>query len=223
MGETMKFTRARAQYQQGSLDREGRKKGPDVWVFRWRAETPKGRVKRKIVVGTVEKYKTKAAAQKAVETLRMTINSETWMPSTLEELVNHYCEKELPNNKTPYTQDVYQGYLKTRILPTWGAYALHGVRTVKVEEWLASLSLSNGSKAKIRNIMHTIFEHGIRYEWIAFNPITNVRQSAKREREPEFPTVEEINALLAETVRPVPHNEFCRCDNGAATVGVIRA
>ena len=38
----MRFTRAR--YQQGSLIREERKVGPDVWIFRWREQTPEGRV-----------------------------------------------------------------------------------------------------------------------------------------------------------------------------------
>jgi len=36
----MKFTRVR--YQQGSLIREERKVGPDVWIFRWRQRTPDG-------------------------------------------------------------------------------------------------------------------------------------------------------------------------------------
>jgi len=76
-------------------------------------------VQRKRIVGTVEKYKTKAAAMKAVETLRININNDSWMPKTLEDLVVHYREHELPN-KTLYTQEVYEGYLKTRILPTWG-------------------------------------------------------------------------------------------------------
>ena len=81
----MRFTRAR--YQQGSLIREERKVGPDVWIFRWREQTPEGRVKRKVVVGTVEQYRSKAAAQKAAEALRANIHKETWMPSTVEQLV----------------------------------------------------------------------------------------------------------------------------------------
>jgi hypothetical protein len=41
----------RARYQNGSLTREKRKHGPDVWVFRWREDTPTGRAKRKEIVG----------------------------------------------------------------------------------------------------------------------------------------------------------------------------
>src|SRR5207245_543223 len=56
------------------------------------------------------------------------------------------------------------------------------VRTVAVEDWLRTLPLANGSKAKIRNLMSTLFNHAMRYEWADKNPIRLVRQSAKRER-----------------------------------------
>jgi hypothetical protein len=95
----MRFTRAR--YQKGSLIREERKVGPHVWIFRWREQTLEGRVKRKVVVGTVHQYRSKAVAQKAAETLRAAINKETWMPSTVEQLVDHYTERELPSRATP--------------------------------------------------------------------------------------------------------------------------
>ena len=67
----MKFTRHR--YQSGSLSREARKADPEVWIFRWRENAAEGRVYRKVVVGTVEQFPTKAAAKRAVETLRSTI------------------------------------------------------------------------------------------------------------------------------------------------------
>ena len=106
----------RAHYQQGSIRREARKKGSAVWVFRWREDTPTGRTKRKEIIGTVEQYKTRASAMKACESLRININRETRVPRTFGELVTHYKEKELPKNKTPYTAEVYEGYLKTWIL-----------------------------------------------------------------------------------------------------------
>ncbi len=80
------------------------------------------------------------------------------------------------------------------------------VRTVAVEGWLKTLTLQDGSKmargtkAKIRNIMHTLFNHAIRYEWLPqnTNPISKVRQSAKRERIPDVLEVSEFQALLQE-------------------------
>ena len=46
--------------------------------------------------------------------------------------------------------------------------------------------------------MSAIFNHAMRYEWTVRNPITLVRQSAKRQRVPEILTAEEIKSLLAE-------------------------
>jgi integrase len=195
----MRFTRAR--YQRGSLIREERKVGPDVWIFRWREQTPEGRVKRKVVVGTVEQYRSKAAAQKATEALRVDVNKETWTPSTVEQLVTHYTERELPS-KAHSTQSVYGSYIRTWVLPHWGNRSVSEVKTVAVEEWLKGLALANGSKAKVRNVMHALFNHAMRHEWANRNPITLVRQSAKRLRTPDVLDVDETKALLSELKDP---------------------
>src|SRR5215471_10157991 len=97
-----------SRYQEGCLYREPRNSGPDVWVFRWRD----GTVNRKEKVGTVEQYPSRKAAMQACEQLRANINREARSPRTFGELADHYIKHELPT-KTPYTADVYTGYLKT--------------------------------------------------------------------------------------------------------------
>lgn len=47
--------------QRGSLIREERKAGPDDWIFRWREQRPEGRVKRKVVIGTVDRQTRRVA------------------------------------------------------------------------------------------------------------------------------------------------------------------
>jgi integrase len=195
----VKFTRER--YQSGCLTRESRKARPDVWIFRWRETRPDGRVNRKVIVGSVEQYQTKAAALKAVENLRVNINTESFTPLTVQQLVAHYTEIELPT-KAFSTNQVYRVYLKTWVLPEWGHIRPSDVRTVAVEKWLRSLPLADGSKAKIRNIMSVLFNHAIRYEWVNRNPITHVRQSAKRQRIPEILEAEEMRNLMAELGQP---------------------
>jgi uncharacterized protein YegP (UPF0339 family) len=113
----VKFTRER--YQLGCLTCEQRATGPWVWVFRWRETGAEGRVNRKKIVGTVEQYPTKAAALKAVESLRFNINLETPTPLTINQLTAHYVEKELPA-KAFSTQQCYRVYLKTWVLPKVG-------------------------------------------------------------------------------------------------------
>ena len=191
----MKFTRRR--FQQGSLSKEKRASVPDVWIFRYRDSHD---INRKIVVGSVEQYRTKTEARKASEHLRLTINNETFTPRTVAELVSHYIEKELAENgrKAYSTCHVYGSYIRTHVLRKWGELPLTSVKPVAVENWLAGLPLAEGSRAKIRNVMSAIFQHALRYEWTSTNPISLVRQSAKREHIPEILDVDEIKSLLSE-------------------------
>ncbi len=199
-------------YQKGCLIREKRKASPDVWVFRWRD----GQVNRKEIVGTVEQLKTKSAAQKACEALRRNANRETRSPRTVAELVAHYQQYELPN-KTPYTQEVYLGYLKTWILPKWEQYSLSDIHAVAVEAWLGTLLLANGTKAKLRNLMRALFSHAMRWEFFIHNPITLVRQSAKRVRVPDVLTTEEAWKAAFRTARTVAYCNLRRRHNRAAS------
>ena len=72
------------------------------------------------------------------------------------------------------------------------------LKAVMVEEWLRSLPLANGSKAKIRNLMHSIFNHGMRWEWHDKNPISQVRKRSVIRA--ALPLKEEM---------PVFHQAFC--------------
>jgi integrase len=86
--------------------------------------------------------------------------------------------------------------IRLYILPKWGQTRLSGVRTVAVEAWLHSLPLAPATRSKIRNQMSAVFTHGIRHEFITTNPISKVRTSASRLREPDVLTPDEFRALL---------------------------
>jgi len=193
----------RARHQQGSLQCVKRKTGKTVWEFRWYEPTTKdGTVYRKKVIGTTEEYKTESQAQRAADALRLTINAEQTPKSvSISALVEHYRTEELSDEnqrKAFSTKQAYKFYLKNWIVPRWGTSSLKDVKPVAVESWLKSVPRSRGSKAKIRNIMSALFNHARRYEWTDRNPITLVRQSAKRERVPEVLTEEELQALIPE-------------------------
>jgi len=194
----------RSRFQQGSLQLVKRAEGRKVWEYRWYEIQPDGsRRRRNLVLGTQEQYPNETAAQKAVVALRVDINVESPRmsldPMSVQMLVDHYRQKELGenSNKTYATCRTYEGYFRKWILPRWGTYRVKDVRAVAVEEWLRSLKLSNGSKAKMRNIMHAVFNHAIRWEWHERNPITHVRQSAKRAKTPIVLTIEETADLLS--------------------------
>ena len=191
---------SRRRYQSGCLYREKRKAGPDVWVFRHRD----GQSNRKEIIGTVEQLPSRKAAMQACELRRANINRNIATPRTMADLVEHYRQKEMSedSSKSFSTRTAYDVYLRNWIVPAWGEHSLSNVRTVAVEDWLRTLPLANGSRAKIRNLMSTVFNHAMRYEWAEKNPIRLVRQSAKRERTPDVLTAEEIRGLLGKLEGP---------------------
>jgi integrase len=184
---------------------ESRKRGPDVWSFRWREAGPDGRkVHRRIVIGSADDLKNLASARKMVVGLRREINVNDIRirkePITLDELSRHYHQRELidGNHRISYsTKRIYAGYLKKWIEPRWGAYALSDIRSVEVELWLKNLDLAPGSRCKIRNVMSLLFNHGRRHDLCERNPIEWVRQSAKRRKSPDILSTNEVQGLLA--------------------------
>ncbi len=191
--------------QLGSLLRSGRRRGPDIWEFRYRDRRHNGRrTYRRIKIGTVTQFKTEASARKGIASLVREINfgeirfRTTMM--TVAELVEHYRQRELIQDntwKSYSTKCGYESYLKNWIVPHWGECKLHEIKTIEVEMWLRGLSLAKSSSAKIRNIFSVLFNHACRYDLFDRNPITLVRHSAKRRRIPDVLTVEEAQRLLS--------------------------
>ncbi len=199
----------RTRFQHGCLQLAERKRGQRAWEYRWYEPLADGsRRRRSLVVGSLEQYPNEAAAKRAVASLLVNINAESprfgLEPVSVRTLIEHYQEKELheASGKTFATCETYKGYFRKWILLRWGDYRLKDVKSVAVEEWLRSLDLSNGSKAKIRNIMHAVFNHAVRWEWYDRNPITHVRQSAKRMQVPAVLTIDEIEELLLNLEEP---------------------
>ena len=195
----------RTRYQHGSVQREKRRCGPDVWIFRWREIGSDGKRKqRKAIIGRVTDLTTEASALKAAHALRINANQQTPQaeggPSTIAELVAHYRLKELTgeshSRKAFSTRSVYKCYLENWILPRWGGHRLDQIKPVAVEEWLDGIRRARGTRAKIRNLMSALFHHAMRYEWVDRNPIKLVRQSAKRERIPDVLELEELQLLF---------------------------
>jgi len=190
--------------QNGCLMQVPRRRGPNVWEFRWREPGSDGRrVHRRIVVGTVEQFRDETRAVRAILGLRREINSHNAQLTprllTLAQLVEHYKQRELALDntwKTYSTKATYRGYLRKWIVPRWGTYTLASIRPIEVECWLRNLRLARASCAKIRNVMSVLFNHARRYDLFAGNPISLVRQSAKRQKIPEVLGVDELRRLL---------------------------
>jgi len=184
-------------YQTGTLMRVRNKTTPDTWFFRFYEDQNGRRVHRNLKIGSARELPHRRDAEKAVLSLRAKVNSEVRSPETVNDLIAHYSKHELIAEKKAFaTIEAHTSYLKLHIAPKWGEMRLSAVRTIAVEEWLDSLPLAPGTRTKIRNILSAIFTHGIRYEWITFNPISKVRCSAVRLREPDVLSPEEFRSIL---------------------------
>src|SRR5690242_10262884 len=127
-----------ARYQYGNLTIRKRKHGPDVWQFRW---TENGRPKS-MLIGTVEKLRHQADAERAVEHLRMKINAQNpqqqFQTVTVGGLIDRFMEEYVPRHCRRLTSKTYKSIFKNHIRPQWGNHELNAVRAMHVQAWLDS-------------------------------------------------------------------------------------
>lgn len=175
------------------------KKADDSWLFRYYEDVGGNRVHRNLKIGTVQQYPRRRDAEKAVLSLRSNINSGVRAPETVNDLVAHYRKHELTLERKAFaTVDTHERFLALYVVPKWGKLRLTEVKAVAVEQWLDGMKHAPATKAKIRNLLSALYSHAIRHEWILHNPISAVRTSAKRLREPDVLTPAEFQALLRE-------------------------
>jgi integrase len=191
-----------ARHQYGNLTLRRRKKGPDVWQFRWMEN---GRLKSTLV-GTVEKLRTQSDAERAVEHLRIRINTQNpqrrFHCVTVCALIDRFMEEYAPKRCRRHTQRNYRGLFENRIRPRWDGEFVESVRTIAVEDWLENYPHSRQVRSHTRNLMHTLFQAAIRWEMVEHNPIELVRQSSKRLKTPRTLTPAEFRLLLGQLSQP---------------------
>jgi integrase len=191
-------------YQRGSLTTMKRKGQADVWSFRYYTEENGQSVYKRKIIGTVIEFPKRKDAEKALMKFRVNINQgAAFAPMNIEQLAAHYLSNEVPD-KAFSTREGYKGIIKTHVMPRWGNATLSSIKPVEVENWLKALKrrdgkpASPGTKTKVRNVMSAMFSHAMRYGWATENPITAVRTSSKRLKDPETLTPEEFCQLVDE-------------------------
>ena len=212
------FLFKRTRYQHGSVEREERKKGPEVWVYRWWEEDINGKlVHRKQQIGDVETYPTESAAHAAADALRLTINNRckhrSLQRTTINTLWEHYSREELPRQGTCPRKTPTSCTRRIGLCRAGANMQLDQVKTVEVERWLRATEVADGTKAKIKCVMSALFSHAVRWEFCGHNPIssgipvgsggrtgpsTGVRVSAKRQKSPLILTADRWRRFLTE-------------------------
>src|ERR1700758_414646 len=82
---------SRQGYQQGSLRKVKRKRGPAVWEFRYRDNSERGRPQRQITLSTVD-FPTEAAAWRHLEALVWKLNTDTPQNATKQPTFGALCD-----------------------------------------------------------------------------------------------------------------------------------
>lgn len=172
----MKFTRDR--YQQGSLRRVPRSKGPDVWEFRFSTYENGARKQRQLTLST-KKYPSEAAVKRKVAALLLKLNASNAAAAlqepTLGAVIEVYIREEMPERLK--SQQNYRLLMDRHIQPRWSDKVLSDVRPHAVEVWLGELSYSPETKRHIKSMMYRLFELAMKYGWLEAqrNPMSLVR------------------------------------------------
>ena len=172
----------RQRWQKGYLSTEARSAEP-VWVYRFSRVRPSDgrRVAAKITIGSLSDFPCESAAWEEVNRrgLETQINAPFSGRITFADLVHLYVANELPKLAFS-TQAQQRNNLTRHLLPRWGRYVMAELRPLEVQQWVDELSkhLATATRAKLRDLMHRIFEFGLLYQLIpesSGNPIKRVR------------------------------------------------
>ena len=172
----------RQRWQKGYVSVEARAAEP-TWVYRFSRIRPSDgrRVAAKITIGSLSDFPTESAAW--AEVSRRGLEAQINLPYsgriTFADLVHFYVTNELPKLAFS-TQAQQRNNLNRYLLFRWGRYIVAEIRPLEAQQWVDELSkhLSTPTRAKLRDLMHRIFEFGLLYQLIpesSGNPIKRVR------------------------------------------------
>lgn len=190
----------RTQQDVGTIIRKKRKRGPDIWVWRFYEPDDMGITRKRSVVleGNIETWPTEAHAWQGSKEFRHQ-RMQRSASQTFETLIKRYLREGLPERYS--TKKSYLSILSRHITPQWGKEPIAEVKKpLKVELWLKGLKLSPKTKGNIKALIHRIFEYAMKWEVLETqrNPmqLVEVKGVTKRVRKKIVLTVEQYHALL---------------------------
>ena len=197
----------RATYQYGTLVPEPRRRGSDIWVYRFFENRNGKRVRRKTVVGTLDKLPTRADAERAFENLRLAANAEVDENTpTMGGVIDRYIQEVLkPCLDVPLggmqeetalmsfqTAGSYRSMLNKYVSPRWESYKVTEFQRPQVraaiEQWLTSLlrsarnseGLAPKTVRHIFTIMKLVFKFAVKWGYLEQNPMAEKRVELPR-------------------------------------------
>jgi len=206
-------------YQEGTLELISRKKGPDIWTYRW-SERATGKRKR-VRLGTVDELTTKHAVKVAADGYRLSANREndSVRDITFSAVLDRYEREYISPSAnlelgaidagriSSLTAKSYRSYIHRWIKPRWGDYLIATFNKPQVrsslEKWLEDLIESEELAPKtVRNIgslLKLIFTRAERWGYLEESPMRFVdlpKGSTRRKERPRTLTPSEFLKLL---------------------------
>ncbi len=231
-----------ARYQNGSVRIKRRKNGP-TWVYRFQITRADGkRVEHTMPIGLVSQVGDKekdAWDEVDRQHFRETVNQFdlpfAGKPRTYGQLCQHYIATELMEDQSEATiakafatTETYKRHLVQRIIPRWGRLAPPTIESLAVEKWFRELKKGNPKQNvkpladptidKIRRVMHLVFLHGQRCNFLPRqqegNPMNWVRQRTISNYQALIMTPQQAFEILLNT--PEPRRTLLLCDAATA-------
>ena len=145
-----------------------KRKGGDVWYFRYRRDGKEVAVK-------VGSFPTKATARKEVDRLGLREQANTAgkpansVPVTFGRVVGLWLKKELSTHAVT-SQNGIRSYLRQHILRRWRRIPISEIKPRDLRDWLQSLDLNGATVRKIKAVIGAIFSFAVFEELASTNP-----------------------------------------------------
>ncbi len=212
----------RQTYQHGSLRKAERKGGSFAWEYRYRDTSDPKRPIRQITLSASE-CPTEASAWKAVEGLRMKLNSENPKKALADPSFGGLVDRFITDERLVFlskqkkgqadgdglqyaTACAYLSILNLHIKPKWGTTPLSKMRPAQVQEWLLGHEAAPRYRSKIKSLMHRLFEKAMLWELIDIqrNPMSlvEIRGISKRRKKPVILTDAQYYSVLTHLGEP---------------------
>ncbi len=191
----------------GSLIARKSSRGGETWIAKWRDD---GKQIQKSLGPKRSKANpdgmTKPEAEAAFKKLRGSTTASPQRPErrTIQEVGAALVLAKRMEGRKPSTIEAYESWLRTHIVPFFGATAVHKIDRGDVERYAAELSakgLSPSSVGSGLRVLHAVLEFAIGDGWVTGeNPVKRVRRP-----HPDGPAAlhflktEEVEALLRAT------------------------
>src|ERR1700722_9444263 len=146
--------REESNMQEGSVIREHRKLGPDVWSYRWWESGPNGnRVHRRIVLGTAEQLRDLSSARQMTTGLMREINATDIRMAgtsiTVAQLADHFQQRELGCSNARTDESRTPPRRLIRVTLANGSFRVGETtssRTSKLSKWSYGSNICNGHR-----------------------------------------------------------------------------